>query len=152
MSKLVLAFLLIVGYADCNPCLRVESIDVTSADVFANGSIVHDGIEYKKEVWYEVEEDGEKLRFGCPCIGRICLWRCCQPGEIFEDRNCTSSDLPEVNPFSPSVYNGRELTNVNAADHFFYMYNRLCEERYLVDTMLNNEELYIQEVRLSNYV
>lgn len=146
MYKLVLAFLLIISCVDSNPCSRVESIDITSAEVLANGSIVHNSIEYKQNVWYEVVEDGEKLRFGCPCIGRTCLWKCCGVGELLMGRNCSSSNLPEVNPFSPPVYRGRELTNVKASDHFFYMHNRLCGDRYLVDSLVNNEELFIQEV------
>lgn len=149
MYKQVLAFLLIINCVSCNPCPRVESIDITSAEVFANGSIVHNGIEYTQSVWYEVVENGEKLRFGCPCIERICLWKCCDPGEMYVDRNCTSSDWPDVNPFSPSVYKGRELVNVVANDHFFYMHNRLCFDRYRVDTQVGNEDLFIQEVRLS---
>lgn len=147
MYKLVLAFLLIINCVDCNPCTRVESIDITTAEVFANGSIVHNGIEYSRSVWYEVEENGEKLRFGCPCIGRTCLWKCCNLGEMYVNRNCTSSDSPEVNPFSPSVYTGTETVNVEAKDHFFYMTNRVCDERYLVDTLVANEALFIQKVR-----
>lgn len=149
MHVQVLAFLLIINYVICNPCSRVESINITSAEVFVNGSIVHNGIEYTQSVWYEVEENGEKLRFGCPCIERTCLWKCCDPGEMYVDRNCTSSDMPEVNPFSPSVYKGREMVNVEAKDHFFYMHNRLCLYRYRVDTLTSNEDLFIQEVRSS---
>lgn len=147
MYILVLTFFLIINCADCNPCSRVESIDITSAEVFANGSIVHNGIEYSKSVWYEVEENGEKLRFGCPCIGRTCLWKCCNIGEMYVDRNCTNSDMPDVNPFSPAVYMGREKVNVVAVDHFFYMTNRPCIDRYIVDTLVGNEDLFIQEVR-----
>lgn len=147
MYKQVLAFLLVINCVDCNPCPRVQSIDITSAEVFRNGSIVHNGIEYLKSVWYEVEENGEKLRFGCPCIGRVCLWKCCDVGEMYVDRNCSSSDSPEVNPFSPTVYMGTQPVNVVAKDHFFYMNNRVCDERYLVDTLVVNENLFIQEVR-----
>lgn len=149
MYKLVSIFLLIINCVNCNPCPRVESIDITSAEVFANGSVIHNGIEYSPNLWYDVEENGEKLRFGCPCIERNCLWKCCNLGEMHVDRNCTSSDSPEVNPFSPSIYAGREPVNVVAKDHFFYMTNRLCTERYQVDTLVENEELFIQEVRSS---
>lgn len=147
MHILVLAILLIINCVDCNPCSRVESIDITSGEVFANGSIVHNGIEYSKSVWYEVQENEEMLRFGCPCIGRTCLWKCCNLGEMVVNVNCTSSDMPEVNPFSPSIYMGRELVEVEAKDHFFYMTNRPCQLRYLVDTLVDDEELFIQEVR-----
>lgn len=50
-----------------------------------------------------------------------------------------------VNPFSPTVYKGREALDVSAHVHFFYMYSTLCDEKYLVDTSSSHEELFLQE-------
>lgn len=121
-------------------------MNITSGVSFENGSIIYDGMEYIKTSWYEEEmADGEVVTFGCPCIGRVCLWKCCGPGMMYVNRTCRDVDTSEVNPFSPTVYKERERTNITGHDHFFYMYELSCD-KYLVDSNTPGEEIYLQKV------
>lgn len=122
-------------------------MDISRGVSAENGSILHEGIEYSTDEWYEAEEDGIHTRFGCPCLKRVCLWKCCPEGEAFFNSSCNTTTISEVNPFNPPIYKGQEQLDLAAQGHFFFMYNRLCEERYLVDPSLSSEELYIQQVR-----
>lgn len=130
----------------CNPCTREESLNITSGVRFENGSIIYDGVEYIKTSWYEEEmADGEVVTLGCPCIGRVCLWKCCGSGMMYLNRTCQDVDTSEVNPFSPTVYKEREPTNITGHEHFFYMYKLSCD-KYLVDSNTPGEEIYVQNV------
>ncbi|XP_072949346.1 G-protein coupled receptor Mth2-like [Epargyreus clarus] len=146
MKFLVISYFLfsLLSQATCTPCSRTESLNITSGVILPNGNVLYGGIEFSSDKWYEVEEDGVNVRFGCPCIGRICIWKCCNAREAFYNRSCTETDLPEVNPFSPAVYNGRNATNITAHQHFFYMHKLSCE-KYVVDSISPYEEIYIQE-------
>lgn len=132
---------------DCNPCSRDESLNITNGVVFENGSVVHDGLEYPDGTWYVSDVDGSDVRFGCPCIGRLCLWKCCGIGQMFLNRTCGDADASEANPFNPPVFKGRELTQVVAYKHFFYMPRQSCD-MYAVDSNAPNEEIYLQEVSI----
>ncbi|XP_059052162.1 G-protein coupled receptor Mth2-like [Achroia grisella] len=138
---LLIVPLLVVSVV-CNPCSERESIDITNGELLHNSSIIHNGIEYKIGTWYQPEES---IRLGCPCIGRICIWKCCGPSEMYQNKECAKSDLEVVNPFNPTVYKGRDPVQVDAHLHFFYMYNTLCDDKYLVDTNINYQELFLQE-------
>ncbi|CAG9786836.1 unnamed protein product [Diatraea saccharalis] len=60
-------------------------------------------------------------------------------------KECRDTDLGVVNPFSPPVFKGAAPINVTAHERFFYMHNRLCEERYIADTNFPSNELYLQQ-------
>ncbi|XP_075977992.1 G-protein coupled receptor Mth2-like isoform X2 [Anticarsia gemmatalis] len=137
--------LVVLVSVEGTPCIRVQSLNITSGIKYENGSIVHGGIEYKRDTWYEVEEDGVLSLLGCPCIGRTCVHRCCSSGSAFFNTTCTATDLSAVNPFSPKVYRGREPSSLLAHEHFFYLDTRPCSDSYLVDSSARGEELYIQE-------
>ncbi|CAK1580414.1 unnamed protein product [Parnassius mnemosyne] len=137
--------LFVIYFCNCTPCNRIESLNITNGVTFPNGSIIYDGVEYKRETWYELEEDGTTVRLGCPCIERVCLWKCCNKGQAFFNKSCADTDDSTVNPFSPPVYKGRDPLNVTSHSHYFYMYSRLCEDRYLLDTNSPTEEIFIQE-------
>lgn len=146
-------FLAIFFFTSVNcQCSPKESLNITDGEAFQNGSVFHDGVEYIRSSWYEVEEEGVVSRMGCPCIGRVCLWKCCPEGQALNDfRECQDSDsLGVENPFNPPVYKGADRVNVTAHERFFYMTNRLCDERYMVDTAAPNEKLYVQEVSYSH--
>jgi hypothetical protein len=147
----ILLILLFVTVANCNPCSVKESLNVTSGELFFNGSVIYDGLEYPSSAWYETEEEGMVVRWGCPCIGRVCLWKCCPKGQMFFGRECYDTDFSGVNPFSPPVHKGDNPVNVTAHERFFFMHNRLCDDRYGVDTDSDNEHIYIQEVSQSVY-
>lgn len=138
--------LLAVHTIRCTPCSRLESLNITSGVEYSNGSVIYDEVEYAKENWYEVEEEGVTVRFGCPCVGRVCLWKCCGDGQAFFNKSCEATDYAVVNPFSPPVFKGKEAIDVTAKRSFFYMYSRLCDDRYLVDPSSPTEEIFIQQV------
>lgn len=148
LLQVYLTIALVFSYGNCDPCARVESLDISvGVIVTENGSMIHNGVEYGMGEWYEAEEDGVQKRFGCPCIRRTCLWKCCGGGEAFLNKTCNATEITEVNPFNPPVFEGQKQLNISAHEHFFYMYNQLCiEDRYLVDPSLSSEELYIQQV------
>lgn len=127
------------------PCSLIESLDISGGFVHENGSVFMNNVEFKRETWYELEVEGEMKRYGCPCIGRVCLWKCCGDRQAYLGRNCTDTDLGEVNPFSPPVFKGREPSAVLSQDTFFYMYGRPCEDLYVLDSS-SSDELYLQEV------
>ncbi|XP_026499602.1 G-protein coupled receptor Mth2-like isoform X1 [Vanessa tameamea] len=141
-------FLFFIGISSvsCNPCPKEESLNITNGLKFENGSIIYDGLEYIETTWYEEAINDEVVRFGCPCIGRVCLWKCCGAGMMFLNKTCKEVDVSEstVHPFNPTVYKGREPSNLTANQHFFYMYGPSCE-KYLVDSNSSGEEIYIQE-------
>lgn len=145
-ALLIAIQILVVVSVNCTPCTRVQSLNITTGVKYENGSVIHDGLEFKSDAWYEVEEDGVVSILGCPCIGRICVHRCCGSGSMFYNTTCTESNASAINPFSPAVYKGRELTEIQAHEHFFYLYVRPCAESYLVDSGASSEELYLQEV------
>ncbi|XP_063383815.1 G-protein coupled receptor Mth2-like isoform X2 [Cydia fagiglandana] len=146
MLKTLIVFpLILLCSVNCDPCRRIESVNITYGEQFENNSIFYDGVEYAEGSWYEVEENNETVRLGCPCIGRTCLWKCCQSGQLFINGQCTDYDLQEINPFSPQIFKDRESLDIKAHEYFFYMYNnKLCESRYLVDSMWG-EGIYIQQ-------
>lgn len=151
--KLILFFVtqfLFLSQVICVPCPRVESVDISTGVVHPNGSMIHNNIEYASNTWYEVIEGNSTIVLGCPCIGRVCLWKCCREGQMFYNRSCTSTDLEAVNPFNPPVFKGTEPSSMEASNDFFYMYNQLCSDRYLVDSLMDNEEVFIQEVSKYN--
>lgn len=141
---LVAGILAVGGWGDCTPCSSVESVDISDGEVHQNGSVLLNGIEFTNRAWYEVDQNGTMVRFGCPCINRICMWKCCGPEQAFYNMSCTNSTLTEVNPFNPPLYSGKEPLAKQAQDTFFYMYGQTCEVRYLVDT--NSDQLFLQEV------
>lgn len=150
MKTILLAVtqILVFGSIECTPCARVQSLDITKGVVFENSSVLYDGLEYIYGSWYEVEDNGTTVRLGCPCIGRICVHRCCSRGSAFFNSMCTETNSSAINPFSPPVYNGKQLSSLVAHEQFFYLYQRPCNDSYLVDSGVANEELYIQEVKL----
>ncbi|CAF4934006.1 unnamed protein product [Pieris macdunnoughi] len=123
----------------CELCSRDERLNITEGVKFENESILFEDVEYVKGNWFELE-DGT---FGCPCIGRTCLWKCCGAGQAYVNRSCTDVDMTEVNPFNPPVYKGAEATSINASAQFFYKYTLSCP-KYLVGAR-NNEFTYIQK-------
>nr|QZD25057.1 GPCR24 [Spodoptera exigua] len=146
--KLVLvavSALLVVGIIGGTPCTRVRSVDITDGVKHPNSSVIYEGVEYKDGTWYELEENGTTLVLGCPCIGRICIHRCCREGTAFFNGSCTETNSSAINPFSPPVYNGKVMSSVVAHEQFFYLYSRPCDDSYGVDSGAPGEELYIQE-------
>ncbi|XP_028172671.1 uncharacterized protein LOC114361726 [Ostrinia furnacalis] len=144
--KVLLLVVFCVASVKCQ-CSTKESLNITSGELFSNGSVLHDGIEYVKSSWYEVVEDGVSSLMGCPCIGRVCLWKCCPNGQSLNFlRKCQDSDTLGVESFfSPPVFKGVDRVNVLAHEKFFYISNLLCDEKYMVDPSLPYEEFYIQE-------
>ncbi|CAK1551200.1 unnamed protein product [Leptosia nina] len=140
-----LFFLLFFVYiANCERlCSRDESLNITEGVKFENGSIIFEDIEYSEGHWYELVQDEVTTVFGCPCIGRICMWKCCGQGKSYVNRSCTDVDIAEVNPFNPPIFSGTESTNVVASEAFFYKYTLSCE-KYLVGAGAN-EYIYLQK-------
>ncbi|VVC86620.1 unnamed protein product [Leptidea sinapis] len=143
MKCFLLLILFVSVYAQ--PCSKTESVNITGGPVFENGSIIFDGFEYASGKWYEIVEDGVAAVFGCPCIGRICLWKCCGAGQAFLNRSCSEINETEENYFSPTVFKEKEATNIVAKEHFVYMFDLSCE-KYLVDSSSPDEEIYLQEI------
>lgn len=137
--------LFIVHSCCCSPCKISESLNITGGVEFHNGTVLFDGVQYTRKTWYDLEEDGIVTRYGCPCIGRPCLWKCCGEGQAFFNKSCLNTDYSAVNPFNPSVHRGKDQVDF-ASNKFFYMYTRLCTERYLVDPNTGREDIFIQEV------
>ncbi|KPJ08556.1 hypothetical protein RR48_12309 [Papilio machaon] len=127
-----------------NPCKRTESLNITNGVVFDNGTVLFNGVQYTRETWYDLEEDGVVTRYGCPCIGRTCLWKCCGEGQAFFNKSCLDTDYSAANPFNPPVHKGKDQVDF-ASNKFFYMYTKLCTERYLVDPNTGLEDIFIQE-------
>lgn len=148
MRKLyyVSIILIIVHNVTCKPCTDVQRVDITGGIEFGNGSIIYKNVEYVLNTWYEEIVDGIVLRYGCPCIGYTCLWKCCGEGNAFFGRNCNETDDPSLHPFSPSLYKGKDPIELSADEHFFFMYAIPCSERYLLDSNSRNVEMYIQQV------
>ncbi|XP_068633391.1 G-protein coupled receptor Mth2-like [Battus philenor] len=141
----VLVYLLTVCYVSGNPCKRIESLNITNGVEYANGTVIYDGLHYDRQAWYEIEEDGVVVKLGCPCIQRVCLWKCCGDGQAFFNKSCETTDKSVVNPFSPLVYEGKEPLEFTPNKEFFYMHTKLCDDRYLVDTLSGRENIYIQK-------
>ena len=139
--------LVLLASIQCAPCTEVQSLDITNGVKYPNSSVIFEGVEYKDGTWYELEKNGTTLVMGCPCIGRKCVHRCCERGSAFYN-GCTETDNPAIHPFSPPVYNGRVVSSVVAHEQFFYLYERPCNDSYLVDSATAGEELYLQEVTL----
>lgn len=130
-----------------NLCSKSESIDITQGFQFDNGSIIYDGVEYVDGTWYESVVNGIVLHFGCPCIFNDCIWKCCDVGNAFFDRSCDVTNHSALHPFSPEVFNGTDPIQIEAHQHFFFMFNLVCQNgRYLLDSESRDVELYIQKV------
>lgn len=140
--------ILVISYARCNPCPREQSVDISNGELFPDGSVAHAGILYEQSQWYTAEEDGETKGFGCPCLFRTCLWKCCAENHMYQYNTCNETGLDAVNPFSPQVFKGKDLLNVTAHEHFLYMYGYTCKGKYKVDPNTDYEELYIQQVSI----
>ncbi|XP_045536560.1 G-protein coupled receptor Mth2 [Papilio machaon] len=140
----VFFLLFMVHSCYCSPCKRTESLNITNGVVFDNGTVLFDGVQYTRETWYDLEEDGVVTRYGCPCIGRTCLWKCCGEGQAFFNKSCLNTDYSAANPFNPPVHKGKDQVDF-ASNKFFYMYTKLCTERYLVDPNTGLEDIFIQE-------
>ncbi|CAH0585607.1 unnamed protein product [Chrysodeixis includens] len=141
---LVVTQILILASVESTPCPKVQSVDITGGVLYDNRSVIYEDVEYKTGTWYESDENGTTVRWGCPCIGRICVHRCCSRSEAIYN-GCTFTNDSAINPFSPPVYNGKVLSGLAAHEHFFYMYQRPCSDSYLVDSGAAGEELYIQQ-------
>ncbi|OXU30941.1 hypothetical protein TSAR_002779 [Trichomalopsis sarcophagae] len=64
------------------PCHELVSISLENAtEVFANGSVLFDGLTFPSSAQYR-DEYGQ-LR-GCPCLVKRCIRFCCQPGEFYD--------------------------------------------------------------------
>lgn len=141
----LLLFCIGLSLCSCNPCSKEQSLNITDGVQYDNGSIIFDGLEYTSSSWFEEEINGMYTQFGCPCIGRVCLWKCCNTGMMYLNKTCSPADRTEVNPFNPPVFKGQEKSNVIANQHFFYMSGLACD-KYLVDSNTPGEEIYLQEV------
>ncbi|XP_041979059.1 G-protein coupled receptor Mth2-like [Aricia agestis] len=137
MLKLIVLSVLVLKVLS-NPCAEDQSVDVSSGERYSNGSIVHAGVEYTSGTWYQSENG----TLGCPCLVRICLWKCCGENQSYVNRSCQDTSSDE--PFNPPVYNGTELTEISAIHHFYYMHNIKCD-KYLVDSNSSAEDMYLQE-------
>lgn len=145
LVSVVVTALLVLRGIEGTPCTRVRSVDITNGVKHPNSSVTYEGVEYKVGTWYELEENGTTLVLGCPCIGRICIHRCCSQGSAYYNWSCTETNSSAINPFSPPVYNGKVKSSVVAHEQFFYLYSRPCSDSYAVDSGTPGEELYIQE-------
>ncbi|KAJ2949206.1 hypothetical protein O0L34_g6152 [Tuta absoluta] len=145
MFLIVVLVLLVTNTVNSELCSKIESVNITDGALFENGSVLFEDVEYTSSQWYEVSEEGQDVRYGCPCIGRICLWKCCGDGEMLVKKDCAASNASEVNPFKPPVYKGRDLTEVDATQHFFYLHNvKQCATKFIVDTDFG-DEVMVQE-------
>ncbi|XP_061383795.1 G-protein coupled receptor Mth2-like isoform X1 [Danaus plexippus] len=144
MEMVVLLCMILLSYVHANPCTKQESVNITEGVLYENKSIIHDGVEYVSGSWYEENNNGVMNLFGCPCIGRLCLWKCCGKGQMYVNRSCTDVDRDVVHPFNPPVFKGRDPSNRTAVKNFFFMYLPSCP-KYLVDSNNAGEEIFLQE-------
>lgn len=144
---MIVLLLVFIGLSlsSCNPCSKEQSLNITNGVQYENGSIFFDDMEYTSGSWFEEEMNGTSTVYGCPCIGRVCLWKCCNKGMMFLNKTCSYTDSTEVNPFNPPIFKGQEKSNSTASQDFFYMSGLACD-KYLVDSNTPGEEIYIQEV------
>lgn len=141
---LLVQVLAVTQLGGCSLCSSVESLDITEGWVHSNGSILLYGIEFITGTWYEVVESNQTTRYGCPCIGRACMFKCCPAGQEYLNSVCVDSNSSD--PFSPQLFKEQEPSALKAEDTFFYLHGRACDDSYLADSGV--EELYIQEVRV----
>lgn len=141
---LLVQILAVTRLGGCSLCPSVESLNITEGLVHPNGSILLYGIEFITGTWYEVEESNQTVRYGCPCIGRTCMFKCCPAGQEYFNSLCVDSN--SSNTFSPQLYKEQQLSALKAEDTFFYLHGRACDDNYLAVSGV--EELYIQEVRI----
>ncbi|KOB73813.1 Methuselah-like protein 10, partial [Operophtera brumata] len=139
---LLVQILAVIRVGSCIPCSTLESLNITEGWLHPNNSIFQYGIEFKSGSWYEVKENDQTTRYGCPCIEKLCMFKCCPAGQLFYNSTCWESDSME--PFSPPLFKEQEPSALKVDDTFYYLYGRACAQGYLADTGV--EELYIQEV------
>lgn len=136
--------LLLVGNLECVPCVETESVDLSGGQEYANGTIVQDNVVYDNGTWYEKVVDGVLMRYGCPCVRRKCLRKCCEKGSAYFGSTCNSSQ--EMSFFRPQLYKGVTPVHTRADQHFFFLYGLSCEDKYLLDPSGKDTHMFIQEV------
>lgn len=139
-----LLLFVLVKLAEGNPCPIVESLTITDGLQHENGSISYNGLIYPSGSWYEDELDNVSVILGCPCIGRICMFKCCPDEQEYVGSDCVSSNTSA--PFSPPLFKEQQPSALKAHESFFYLHGRTCDDSFLADTAI--VELYIQEVGL----
>ncbi|XP_014210181.1 G-protein coupled receptor Mth-like [Copidosoma floridanum] len=104
------------------PCNKILSVNLENGTSLANGSILFDGLTIPPYAQYSL--DGQL--FGCPCMVKHCIRRCCKPG-LFEDRGCHEpwgqSYGIKVPPI-PEEFLHPSIKNFD--DHFYVIYEREC--------------------------
>lgn len=146
------------------PCDFLDAINITDGVRLENGIILHDGVQYPKdqyaEVNYILENGGTRVPVksymrGCLCNIKKCIRLCCPYGQFVDlsiqvGKKCRPDDAAK-NFESEIEGNNQELSTVKLHDHFGYVDDRPCEQFYnaydyqilhvCIDTILKSEKM-----------
>lgn len=127
------------SFASDLPCGFHDSTDITSGDHHPNGSITHNGVEYRHGDYAEVNytiKDGEQINMnhtrGCLCAHRACLRLCCPygtyaitKGKTSVIEKCVANEKAKHFELNVTNENGEEKT-INEFEIFAYVEKEFC--------------------------
>lgn len=123
------------------PCDFFSTIDISAGQRLRNGSILHNNIEYTKDLYaeynYEITNLTVKLSKpthirGCLCLLMDCVRFCCPPGQITKNEVCVDHDRNDV--FVNATDENQELKLVNIREQKYgLIYGKPCEKMFQLD-------------------
>lgn len=145
----------IEGQMNNYPCEIIKSKELKKGEEFLNGSILSDDILYSKEITFSVNG----RIFGCICLIKICLQKCCPDGySVNRNGICFYSDKDiQINKYISLLLNTRTdfiFPSDNVDNHFVTIYQKtnksLVEQTDLINHIFNNGSISLKNA--NNYI
>ncbi|XP_022917468.2 G-protein coupled receptor Mth2-like isoform X2 [Onthophagus taurus] len=91
-------------------------------------NISYQGFTYSEDKYFQLDDDNTTI-YGCVCLVKTCVKKCCPEGEMFINDSCGLSD-DLVKSLDPEIYGGTEVINVTDTSKHIITVNFSCENRY----------------------
>ncbi|KAG8291696.1 hypothetical protein J6590_054429 [Homalodisca vitripennis] len=158
-SALVIAVLIVsytilstntVQVTSCTAMSSQYRVNITDGVISSDNRIVHTDMEYPFGTYWT---DKDRTRWGCPCMLKPCINKCCDGGEIHVYTEYTYNDILErivdcesmnisFSPKSSAVYSAKDLPRlrkVPVEDNSFFIIDEGCKGQQYV-LMLKEDE------------
>lgn len=96
---MLILLLLLYPVASAKLCDEKNSVDLSDAILFQDGTLVKDGVRFPPGYVFAKNISGEERKFGCLCERRNCFHKCCPLGEVLLKRNGIKSCIKNYDVF-----------------------------------------------------
>ncbi|PSN39210.1 hypothetical protein C0J52_22283 [Blattella germanica] len=138
-------------------CSKISTATIINYQNFDNGSLLDlDGMIIYPPGYYWSDENNSSKIYGCICLLKTCVRKCCAKGEIMDKRGQCVNKIKLYQPFTLQFMNEKTLGAESLVD-YHVLYMKSCPEdkdwlvnprEYTEDShyLLKNGQLYVPQL------